>query len=154
MSGKAKVTKLSERSLRAERTFNASRARVWDAYSKPELLAQWWGRGNRLTVERFEFQKGGHWRFVEHSGGQTHGFEGRFAEIVAPEKIVQTFEWDGMPGHVSLDTMVLEELGPEQTKLVVTSLFMTEEDCAGMMASGMEGGMNASYDALDRLLAK
>lgn len=151
---KATVKQLTDRTLKIERLFNASRARVWDAYSKPELLAQWWGRGNKVTVEKFEFKKGGHWRFVEHSGGQTHGFEGRFAEIEAPAKIVQTFEWDGMPGHVSMDTMVLEEVGPQQTKLTVTSLFMTAEDCAGMMASGMEGGMNESYAALDRLLAK
>lgn len=151
---KATVKQVSDRELKTERIFNASRARVWDAYSKPELVAQWWGRGNKLTVEKFEFKKGGHWRFVEHADGQSHGFEGRFAEIVAPTKIVQTFEWDGMPGHVSLDTMELEELGPQQTRLRVHSIFMTAEDCAGMMASGMEGGMNASYDALDRLLAK
>ncbi len=151
---KAIVKQVSDRELKTERIFNASRARVWDAYSKPELVAQWWGRGNKLTVEKFEFKKGGHWRFVEHADGQSHGFEGRFAEIVAPSKIVQTFEWDGMPGHVSMDTMELEEIGPQQTRLRVHSIFMTAEDCAGMMASGMEGGMNASYDALDRLLAK
>ena len=59
-----------------------------------------------------------------------------------------------MPGHVSLDAMVLEVVGPEETRLRVHSTFMTAEDFAGMLASGMEGGMNQSYDALDRLLAR
>jgi uncharacterized protein YndB with AHSA1/START domain len=112
----------------------------------------WWGRGNRVVVERFEVERGGHWRFVEHSDHGVHGFEGRFREVKKPERIVQTFEWDGMPGHVSLETMQLQDLGDGRTKLVVDSIFMTAEDCAGMMSSGMEGGMNESYDALDRVL--
>ena len=150
---KAKLTRTSDRELHVERIFNAPRDRVWKAMTDPSLLAQWWGRGNKLVVEKHELKKGGHWRVVEHSSGQAHGFEGRFAEIVAPTKIVQTFEWDGMPGHVSLETMQLEDLGDGRTKLVVDSIFMTAEDCQGMMSSGMEGGMNESYDALDRVLA-
>jgi len=150
---KAKLSKVSDRELRVERIFNAPRDRVWKAMTDPVLLAQWWGRGNKLVVEKHELWKGGHWRVVEHADGQTHGFEGRFAEIVAPTKIVQTFEWDGMPGHSSLDTMELEDLGDGRTKLKIHSTFMLAEDLAGMMGSGMETGMNASYDALDRVLA-
>jgi uncharacterized protein YndB with AHSA1/START domain len=97
--------------------------------------------------------RGGHWRFVEHSDHGTHGFEGRFAEIKPPEKVVQTFEWDGMPGHVALETMTLEDLGDGRTRLVTTSLFLTNEDRDGMLKSGMEGGLNESYAALGRLLA-
>jgi uncharacterized protein YndB with AHSA1/START domain len=148
---KAKLSKASDRELRIERIFNAPRDRVWKAMTDPQLVAQWWGRGNKLVVEKYEPKKGGHWRFVEHSDHGQHGFEGRFAEL-APYRIQMTFEWDGMPGHVSLETMELDDLGNGRTKLNVHTIFMTAEDCAGMMSSGMEAGMNESYDALDRVL--
>ena len=134
--------------------FNAPRQRVWEAMTKPELVAQWWGRGNKLVVEKMDLVRGGHWRFIEHTPHGPPGFEGRYAEIVAPERVVQTFEWDGLPGHVCLETMTLEAVGPEKTKLVTVSMFMTTADFDGMMSSGMEGGMNESYAALDRLLAR
>jgi uncharacterized protein YndB with AHSA1/START domain len=89
---------------------------------------------------------------VEHSPHGTHGFEGRFAEVSPPERVVQTFEWDGMPGHVALETMTLEDLGDGRTRLVSTSLFHTTADRDGMLQSGMEGGLNESYAALDRVL--
>jgi uncharacterized protein YndB with AHSA1/START domain len=150
---KAKITTPGDRDVRIERIFNAPRERVWRAMTDPELLAQWWGRGNKVVVEKFELERGGHWRFVEHSDHGVHGFEGRFAEIVPPERVVQTFEWDGMPGHTCLETMTLEDLGDGRTRLVTTSLFLTAEDRDGMLQSGMEGGVNESYAALDRLLA-
>ena len=150
---KATITTPGERDVRIERIFNAPRDRVWKAMTEPKLIAQWWGRGNKLVVERFELERGGHWRFVEHSDHGIHGFEGRFAEVIQPERVVQTFEWDGMPGHVALETMTLEDLGDGRTRLVTTSLFMTAEDRDGMLQSGMEGGLNESYAALDRLLA-
>lgn len=149
----AKLTLQGDREIRVERLFNASRDRVWKAMTQPELLAQWWGRGNKVVVEKFELERGGHWRFVEHAHGQQHGFEGRYAEVTPPEKTVSTFEWDGMPGHVLLTTTTLEDLGDNRTKLVAVSMYMTAADRDGMMQSGMEGGMNESYRALDRVLA-
>jgi uncharacterized protein YndB with AHSA1/START domain len=151
---KAMITTPGDRDVRIERIFNAPRDRVWRAMTDPELIAQWWGRGNKLVVERFDLERGGHWRFVEHSDHGVHGFEGRFAEVVPPERVVQTFEWDGMPGHVALETLTLEDLGDGRTRLVTTSLFLTAEDRDGMLQSGMEGGVNESYAALDRVLAK
>src|SRR5689334_18359279 len=153
-SPKAKVTTPTDRELRVERVFDAPRERVWRAMTDPALIAQWWGRGNKLVVEKFDLRRGGHWRFVEHADSGRHGFEGRFSEIDPPGRIVQTFEWDGMPGHACVETMTLEDLGDGRTKLVTVSLFMTKEERDGMMQSGMEGGMNQSYEALDRLLAK
>ncbi|HMI86860.1 MAG TPA: SRPBCC domain-containing protein [Polyangiaceae bacterium] len=79
--------------------------------------------------------------------------EGRYREVVAPEGVVQTFEWDGMPGHVVVETMTLEDLGDGRTKLVTVSLFHTTMERDGMLHSGMEEGMNQSYAALDKLLA-
>ena len=152
-AAKATVTMSGDREIRVERIFNAPRDRVWKAMTDPALVAQWWGRGNKLVIEKFEPTKGGHWRFVEHSDHGQHGFEGRFAEVTPPERIVQTFEWDGMPGHVALETMTLEDLGDGRTRLRGTTLFHTKEDRDGMVNSGMEGGMNESYAALDRVLA-
>jgi len=68
--------------------------------------------------------------------------------------VVQTFEWDGMPGYVIINTMTLEDLGDGRTKMVTTSLFHTGAERDGFLQSGMEGGLNQSYDALDRVLAK
>ena len=150
----AKVTTPTDRTIQIERIFNAPRERVWRAYTDPKLLAQWWGRGNQLDLERNEFERGGHWRFVEHSGGETHGFEGRFREITPMERIAMTFEWDGMPGYPAVSTASFEDLGDGRTKMISTMQFYTPEERDGMLKSGMEGGMNRSYVALDLLLAK
>ncbi len=147
------VTTPTDREIRIERVFDSPRDRVWRAFTEPELLAQWWGRGNRLVVERFEPERGGHWRFVEHGPDGVHGFEGRFREVTPPERIVQTFEWDGMPAYVVIETVTLEDLGDGRTRVVNVSLFHTTEERDGMLSSGMEQGLNESYAALDRLLA-
>jgi uncharacterized protein YndB with AHSA1/START domain len=149
---KATLTTPTDRTIHVERMFNASRDRVWKAMTDPKLLAQWWGRGNKLVIEKLEVKRGGHWRFVEHADGQEHGFEGRYREVTPPERMSMTFEWDGMPGHVIVQTIELQEVGREQTKMTATSMFFTQEDRDGMMSSGMEGGMNESYAALDRVL--
>jgi uncharacterized protein YndB with AHSA1/START domain len=152
-TGAAKVTKPSDREIRIERVFNASRDRVWKAHTDPKLLAQWWGRGNKLVVEKFELERGGHWRFVEHGPDGTHGFEGRFREVREPDLLEQTFEWDGLPGHVIINKTTFEDLGDNRTRLVTISSFYSIEERDGMLHSGMEGGLNQSYAALDRLLA-
>ncbi len=151
-AARATVTTPTDREIRIERVFNAPRERVWRAMTDPKLVAQWWGRGNTLVIERMEVERGGHWRFVEHSAEGVHGFEGRYREIVPPERVVHTFEWDGMPGYVAVETVTLEDLGDGRTKVVTMSLFHTTEERDGMLASGMEEGLNQSYDALDRLL--
>ena len=148
------VTTPRDREIRIERVFDAPRDRVWEAHTDPALVAQWWGRGNKLVIERMEVERGGHWRFVEHGPEGTHGFEGRYREVTPPERIVQTFEWDGMPGHVIVETATFEDLGDGRTRVVTTSLFHTSEERDGMLASGMEQGLGESYAALDRLLGK
>ncbi|WP_224247293.1 SRPBCC family protein [Hyalangium gracile] len=154
LSGASKVTTPSDREIRIERIFNAPRERVWRALTDPELVAQWWGRGNKLVIERMEVKRGGHWRFVEHASDGVHGFEGRYREVTPPERVVQTFEWDGMPGHVVVETMTLEDLGDGRTKIVTVSLFHTTQERDGMLQSDMEQGLNQSYAALDKLLAR
>ncbi len=148
------VTTPSDREARIERIFNASRNRVWQAYTDPKLVAQWWGRGNKLVIEKLELERGGHWRYVEHSDHGIHGFEGRYREVTPSTRIVRTFEWDGMPGHVVIETVMLENLGDGRTKVVTTSLFHTTEERDGMLKSGMKSGVDQSYAVLDLLLAK
>lgn len=147
------VSTPSDREILITRIFDAPRERVWQAFTDPKMLAQWWGRGHKLDIERFEPERGGHWRFVEHHDGGSEGFQGRFREVTPPERIVQTFEWDGMPGYVSVDTVTFEELDGGRTRVVNTALFHTTEERDGMLNSGMEGGLSESYAALDRLLA-
>ena len=147
------VTTPGDREIRIERVFNASRDRVWRAFTDPALIAKWWGRGNKLVVERLELARGGHWRFVEHGPDGVHGFEGRFREVTPQDRLVWTFEWDGMPGHVAVDTATFIDLGDGRTKVVTTSLFHTTEERNGMVQSGMEQGLNQSYAALDEVLA-
>lgn len=151
---KATITMVGDRAMQIERIFDASRERLWRAMTDQAQVAQWWGRGNPLTIERLELVKGGHWRFVEHSDQGDHGFEGRIGEVSAPEGMMQTFEWDGMPAHPVRQRVRLHDLGDGRTKLESMSEFYTPEERDGMIASGMEGGMNQSYEALDRLLAE
>jgi uncharacterized protein YndB with AHSA1/START domain len=151
---KVKVTTPSDREIRTEREFDAARALVWRAHTEPELVKKWWGRGNKLVIEKLEQERGGHWRFVEETSEGKHGFEGRFREITPPTRIVQSFEWDGMPAHVCINFAEFTELAGGRTKVTVTSLFHTTEDRDGMLQSGMEGGLEQSYQALDQLLSK
>lgn len=149
---KATITTPSDREIRVERIFHAPRERVWQAMTDPALVSQWWGRGNKLVVEKLEVVRGGRWRFVEHAPDGVYGFEGRYREVVPGERVVQTFEFDGMPGHVIVETMTLEDLGDGRTKLVTVSLFHTTEERDGMLHA-MQGGIHQSYEALDRVLA-
>ncbi len=144
------ITTPADREIRAERIFNAARDRVWAALTDPKLLSQWWGRGKPVKLVTHEPTRGGRWRIETDDG---HGFEGKFREVTPKERIVQTFEWDGMPGHVIVETLTLEDLGDGRTKVVNVSLFHTTEERDGMLHSGMEIGMGESYDALERIAA-
>jgi uncharacterized protein YndB with AHSA1/START domain len=144
----------TEREIRVERVFDASRDRVWRAFTEPEFVAQWWGRGNKLVIERMEVVRGGHWRYVEYAPDGVHGFEGRYREVSPPEKYVRTFEWDGMPGYVLVESVRLEALADARTRVVSVSHFHTAEERDGMLRAGATEGVRESYAALDRLLAE
>ena len=148
------LTTPSDREICVERVFDAPVERVWQAFTDPAIVAQWWGRGNRVVIERMEVERGGHWRFVEHAADGVHGFEGRYREVTPTQRIVHTFEWDGMPGYVIVETITFEPLPRGRTRVVNLSLFHTTEERDGMLNSGMEGGLDESYAALDRLLAR
>ncbi len=137
------------------REFDAPRELVFEAHTKCEHLTNWWGpRKYTLEVCELDFRPGGKYRFVHRGpeGVDEHGFRGEFREIVPPEKIVWTFEWEGMPGHVSVDTVTLEDLGG-RTRLTAHSLFDSKEDRDGMLQSGMEEGAGETYDRLAEYVA-
>ena len=151
----ATITTPTDREIRVERVFDAPRDRVFAVYTDPALIPEWWGpRGTTAVVDRMEVRPGGSWRFVvaDSNGGET-GFRGTYREITPPARIVQTFEWEGMPGHVSVETATFEDLG-DRTKVTTTSIFHTAEERDGMLGSGMEGGLNETYARLDELLAR
>ena len=151
----ATVTTPTEREIRVEREFDAPRDHVFAIYTDPELVPEWWGpRGTTTIVDVMDVRAGGSWRFVaRESDGSETAFRGTYREVTPPERIVQTFEWEGMPGHVSVETAEFEDLG-DRTRVVTTSTFHTTEERDGMLGSGMEGGMNETYQRLDELLAR
>ncbi|MGH2983284.1 MAG: SRPBCC family protein [Solirubrobacterales bacterium] len=154
-AGSTKLTTPSDREVVTERVFDAPRDRVYAAFTDPELIPQWWGlRSTTTVVDKLDVRPGGAWRFVErNSDGSENGFRGTFREVTPPESLVYTFEWEGMPGHVVVDTVTFEDLDG-RTKVTNTSLFHTTEERDGMLESGMEKGLNESYEQLDGLLAK
>ena len=149
---KTRITKPTDREILVERIVNAPRERVWRAYADPALVAQWWGRGHRLDIERMEFERGGHWRYVEHTPHGVFGFEGRYREVTEPERFVRSFEWEGMPGHVAIEHITLTDLGDGRTSVVVLMQMHTPEERDGFLESGMQAGMDAAFAALDSLL--
>ncbi|MFI6237190.1 SRPBCC family protein [Micromonospora sp. NPDC050784] len=142
----------SDREITLTRTFDAPRELVYAAHTQAEHLRHWWGRGNPLDVE-IDFRVGGGYRYVEHAtDGNDYAFRGEYREIAAPERIVQTFEFEGMPGHVAVETLVFTERDG-RTTLTSTTRFDTTGERDGMIDSGMAQGAAESYAALDRHLA-
>jgi uncharacterized protein YndB with AHSA1/START domain len=137
------------------RSFDAPRDQVFKAFTDPAAVRQWWGRPtNETLVHELEARPGGRWRFVQRDGdGNEQGFHGVYHEAAAPDRIVHTFEWEGLPGHVLLETITLEE-EDGRTRMTDSSVFQSVADRDGMLSSGMEHGAAASFDRLDQLLAR
>lgn len=87
-------------------------ATVFALMTDPSRIAEWWGpHGVTTVVEEMDVRPGGKWRFLSHHpGGEDHGFRGEYREVTPPEVLVQTFEWMGLPGHVSVETARFEEI--------------------------------------------
>jgi len=148
------LTLPSDREIVMERVFDAPRELVFKAYTEPTLIPKWWGQRNTTTtVDKMEVKPGGLWRFIQRDAdGNEYAFNGEYREIVPPERLAYTFEFEGMPGHVLLETVTFEEQDG-QTKVKVLALFDSVEDRDGMLQSGMEAGANESNDRLAELLA-
>jgi uncharacterized protein YndB with AHSA1/START domain len=138
-----------------EREVAAPRELVFRAYTEPALLAQWLGpRRLTMRVDEYDVRHGGSWRYVSiEADGTEYGFRGVFHGTPSPDGITQTFEFEGAPGHVSLDTLVLEDLGG-RTLIRTTSVHQSVEARDAMIASGMEGGIVEAFERLDELFAR
>ena len=137
-----------------ERTFDASRELVFRAFVEPDLLVQWLGpRQYTMTIDRFDARDGGSYRYVHaDDAGNAFGFHGVFHGEPSPDGFVQTFEFEGAPGHVSMDTLTLEERDGKTT-VRTNSVFQSVEARDAMVQSGMAEGMNDGYDRLEELVA-
>jgi uncharacterized protein YndB with AHSA1/START domain len=134
--------------------FDAPREIVFRAITDPQLVPSWWGpRMYKTIVDEMEPRPGGRWRFLNRNDqGDEFGFHGVFHDMVAPERIVQTTEFEGMPGHVGLETATLEEVDGK-TVYTAVSLFPSVEDRDINVANGMEWGARETYDRLDEVIA-
>jgi uncharacterized protein YndB with AHSA1/START domain len=137
------------------RTFDAPRDLVFRAHTDPELLVQWLGpRKYEMTIEEMDVRDGGVWRYTHRDDqGNAYGFHGVFHGEPSPDRMTQTFEFDGAPGHVSLDTLTLEDRGGK-TVVRVHSVFQSVADRDAMIEHGMADGVNDGYDRLDELVAR
>jgi uncharacterized protein YndB with AHSA1/START domain len=147
------VTTPNDRQIVMTRILDAPRDLVFEAHSSCEHLSNWWGpRRYEIASCEVDFRQGGKWRIVHRGAdGDEHGFHGEFREIVRPERITWTFEYEGMPGHVSVQTVAFEE-HDGKTTLTTTAVFDTVEDRDGMLQSGMESGAAETMDRLDEYL--
>lgn len=137
------------------REFDAPRDLLYRAFTEPDLLVQWLGP-RRLTMEidRFELRDGGTWRYLhKEEGGTAYGFHGVFHGEPSLDGLVQTFEFEGAPGNVSLDTVTFEE-HDGGTTVRSNSVFQSVEARDAMVESGMADGMEQGYERLEELLAK
>jgi uncharacterized protein YndB with AHSA1/START domain len=137
------------------RVFDASRELVFQGYTDPASIPQWWGP-ERLTtvVKKMDVRPGGIWRFVQHDpDGNEYAFHGVYHEVLSPSRIVSTFEFEGTPGHVVLDTVTFETF-EGKTKLTGRSVFQTVEDRDEMLKEGMIEGASETMDRLAVLLSK
>ena len=137
------------------REFDAPRDLVFRAFTEPDLLAQWLGpRGYEMKVDRFEARDGGSWRYIHRDPqGNEFAFHGVFHGEPSPDGVVQTFEFEGYPGHVQMDTARFEE-ADGRTVLHMQSVFQSVADRDGMVGSGMEVGLREGFEKLDELLAR
>ena len=137
------------------REFDAPVEAVFAAHADADLVVQWLGpHGYTMTVERWDFASGGGYRYVHHDGDDSYGFRGLFHTVRKDELIVQTFEYDGAPDRVSLETLVFAGAGAGggRSRLTSRTVFGSVAARDGMVASGMATGVTEGYERLDALL--
>jgi uncharacterized protein YndB with AHSA1/START domain len=135
------------------RVFDTPRNLVFETYINPDVIPKWWGPSKYVTtVDKMEVRTGGIWRYVQRAiEGDEFAFHGVYHAIVAPERLVFTFEFEGMPGHVLLETVTFED-NNGKTLLTDRMVFQTVEDRDGMLGSGMEAGLTEALDRFEQQL--
>ena len=137
------------------REFDAPRELVFKAYTEPDLYVQWVGPNDlTMTIDKWDCREGGSYKFTHERGGHKYAFFGVNHEVLAPERIIGTFEFDGLPerGHVIMGKTTFEELPGGRSRLTHQSVFFSVADRDGMVQSGMERGVREGYEKLDSLL--
>jgi uncharacterized protein YndB with AHSA1/START domain len=144
-----KVTTPSDLEIVMTREFDAPRDLVFEAHTSCEHMSQWWGPRRYEVAEcDIDFREGGKWRMVHRgSEGQEFGFHGEYREIVRPERITWTFEFEGAPGHVAVETVTLQERDGI-TKLTARSVADTVEARDAALKSGMVDGARETWERL------
>lgn len=147
--GALSVTLPSDREILMTRVFDAPRELVFEAHATPEHVRRWWGQhGTTLPVCEIDFRPGGAYRFVQRGpDGAEHGFRGEYRDIVPPARLVYTFEYEGLPGHIAVETLTFDE-ADGKTTLTSRMLFDSNDDRDGMLQSGMEDGASQTMDRL------
>jgi uncharacterized protein YndB with AHSA1/START domain len=143
------------KAVEMSRVFDATPERVWRIYTDPVMIPKWWGP-RRLTtvVDKMEVRVGGGWRYIQtDTDGSVHAFRGEYKVVDPPSKLIATFEYEPLAGHLVTDTYRFEALPGDQTKVTVKSVFDTLEALEGMLQAGMESGATESWDRLAELLA-
>jgi uncharacterized protein YndB with AHSA1/START domain len=139
--------------LRITRDFDASPEQLFVAHTDPNLFTQWVGpEGMTTRIDYWDARTGGSWRYVASQDGDDYAFFGAFHEV-RPDRIVQTFTFEGYPDGVALETLWFEELSDGRTRLHAQSLVDSIEGRDAFVASGMEVGVTEGYAKLDALLA-
>ena len=147
------IAERGKQELITTRIFDAPRQLVFQAYTDRKLIPHWWGLRRYATiVDKQDAKPGGLWRFINRDDeGNEYAFHGVYHDVAAPGRIVDTFEFEGMPGHVSLETCILEEIDG-RTRITGRTVFQSVEDRDGMLNSGMEEGLIETFDRLAELL--
>ena len=152
MSNVDYVAEPGKQTILITQIFDAPRDLVWKIYSDPKLLPKWWGpKMLKTTVEKMEVKPGGSWRVIQQDPeGNEFGFHGVYHDV-HPYHSTRTMEWEGMPGHVLLETVKLEEINGK-TKVTNNTVFQSVEDRDGMVENGMKRGVDESYERFVELL--
>lgn len=142
--------------IEVTRDFEAPIARVFTTFTDPELIPQWLGpRDLQMIVDHLDVRTGGSYRYIHRDAdGNEYAFHGSFHTVEAPSTVIQTFEFEGVPGEVALEFMHLEPIGDDRTRGFFTSHFRSLEARNGIIASGMERGLRDSHLRMDELLAR
>jgi len=136
------------------REFDAPVAAVFDAHRDPEKIRQWLGPdGYEMEIDRYDFTSGGGYRYVHRKDGEEYAFHGVFHVVRDNELAIQTFEFEGFPDIVSIESLTFEDLGGGRSRIKIHSVYPNLEARDGMTQSGMEEGMKQGYAKLDALLA-
>ncbi|MER7548230.1 SRPBCC family protein [Spirillospora sp. NPDC127506] len=139
--------------IRMTREFAAKPEQLLRAHTDPDLFAQWVGPDGMTTrIEHWDARTGGSWRYVASRDGEEYAFYGCFHEV-RPDRIVQTFTFEGEPDSVALETLWFEDLGDGRTRLRTQSLVDSFQARDAWLRSGMETGVNEGYAKLDGMLA-